>query len=128
MSTATALTRPEMLDAMSAALPPIKCSGCTACCKQDRIILTREDDPKAYRWHLEDGVPMLDRTPDGACVYLTKAGCGIHGKAPSICRRFDCRVLFQATPLKQRAVRVRQNQQMIHIYAAGHQRLKAMEA
>ena len=113
-----------MLDAMSGALPAIKCGGCTACCKHDRVLLSPQDDPGTYHWHLEAGTPVLDRKDDGSCVYLGPTGCGIHGQAPTICRRFDCRVLVQITPLAQRARRVRQNQQMAHIYAAGAERLR----
>ena len=122
------MTRGEKLAALSATMPPINCGGCTSCCRNDVVRLDPVDDPFAYRWHLEGGRPVLDRTPDGSCVYRTASGCGIHGHAPRVCRRFDCRALFLDTPLKQRSVLVRKNPQMIHIYAAGHKRLQALEA
>jgi Fe-S-cluster containining protein len=33
----------------------------------------------------------LIRIPDKSCVYLGAGGCTIHGKAPLLCREFDCR-------------------------------------
>lgn len=105
----------------------VPCNGCTACCKHDRVFLGPKDNPKAYRWHVEDGYAVLDRTADGSCVYLTPTGCGIHDTAPAICKRMDCRKLLQDTPSELREVRVRQNPQMIHIYIAGAERLASLK-
>ena len=105
----------------------VPCNGCTACCKHDRVFLGPKDDPKAYRWHVEDVYAVLDRNEDGSCVYLTPAGCGIHGSAPDICRRMDCRVLFMKTAPEMRAARELQNPQMVHVYAAGRDRLHTLE-
>ncbi len=69
---------------------------------------------------------MLDRQPDGKCVYLTPRGCGIHGRAPEICRRMDCRVLVLMTPPDVQARRSRENPQMAAVYAAGHERLHTL--
>lgn len=58
----------------------------------DTIILQPQDDPSAYRTKLrEDGRRSLKRDHAGNCVYLGKRGCQIHGRAPVMCRRFDCR-------------------------------------
>lgn len=103
----------------------VPCNGCTACCRQDRIALNtqRGDDLQNYRWHLELGQPVLDRKPNGECVYLGPRGCTIHDKAPDICRRFDCRILFLTTPKATRRIRVRQNPTMVQVYEAGKKRL-----
>ena len=126
------MTPRERLAKMSAELPPIKCGGCTACCKQDTIVLGPDDLLTKYKWHSEYFAgqvrKVLDRKEDGSCVYLTPTGCGIYGEAPGICRRFDCRVLYHVTPLERRTFRAQQSPQMIHVYAAGLQRLQALEA
>jgi len=93
----------------------IPCDGCTACCKTDQVILRPEvgDDPAAYEVEyiasaLYPGqrVPALKRDPQtGACVYLGPAGCTIHDRAPSICRRFHCARMFKALGQLSRAKR-----------------------
>ena len=37
---------------------------------------------------------MLDHKPNGECIYLGSSGCTIHGRAPLICREFDCRKMY----------------------------------
>ncbi|EOH1034942.1 YkgJ family cysteine cluster protein [Salmonella enterica] len=78
----------------------VPCNGCTLCCRSDAISIHPElgDVPEDYLTepHMvpqmaADGILMLAHKPDGSCVYLTDAGCGIHGKAPALCREFDCR-------------------------------------
>lgn len=58
------------------------------------------DDPKQYLTepciNPITGKPgsMLRHKEDGGCVYLGESGCTIHGRAPAICRKFDCRAMF----------------------------------
>lgn len=101
----------------------VNCDGCTACCKRDRVALGPTDDPRAYRWHVEDNYAVLDRKPNGECVYLAESGCSIHGAAPLICRRFDCSELVAMTPTHVRVIRIEQNPTMAAVYAAGIQRM-----
>jgi pyrimidine deaminase RibD-like protein len=113
-----------------ALMSAINCNGCTACCWNDVVRLTPAEAP-AFKhhaeWHNGAQALVLDRRDDGACVYLTAEGCDIHGSAPGICQRMDCRELLQDTPPKTREVRVRQNPQMIHVYIAGAHRLHTLE-
>ena len=44
---------------------------------------------------VNDLVERLRRMPNGDCVYLGERGCTIHGRAPHVCQRFDCRELFK---------------------------------
>ena len=97
----------------------VPCGDCRACCSHDRIFLGPKDDPRAFQWHLENGYAVLDRKVNGECVYLTPAGCGIHGKAPDICRRMDCRVLYLLTPAEVRQRRISENPHMTLVYQAG---------
>lgn len=75
---------------------PVPCNGCTLCCKGDAIFLHPEcgDDAALYMTvAAPDGRLMLAHKPNGDCVYLEEGGCSIHGRAPTICRELDCRVL-----------------------------------
>lgn len=85
------------------------------------------DDPKAYRWHVDRGYAVLDKKADGSCFYLAADGCSIHDKAPSICKRMDCRALYTKTAPEMRAARELQNPQMVHVYAAGRDRLHTLK-
>lgn len=109
----------------------LECHGCTSCCKRDVVILGPIDDRDSYHHHSEwrNGMQLdvLDRKDNGDCVYLEVTGCGIHGSAPAICKRMDCRELYRETKPEQRERRVRQNPQMIHIYTAGAERLHTLE-
>ncbi|EMK1731217.1 YkgJ family cysteine cluster protein [Salmonella enterica] len=78
----------------------VPCQGCTLCCRGDAISLHPElgDRAEDYRTvpHFmpelaEQGVVMLAHKADNSCTYLTSTGCGIHGRAPALCREFDCR-------------------------------------
>jgi uncharacterized protein len=106
----------------------VPCGTCRACCTHDRIFLGPLDDPRAFRWHLEGGYPVIDRQPDGRCVYLGDGGCTIHDRAPQICRRMDCRILVLLTPLEDQARRVAENPQMARVYEAGRERLHTLPA
>lgn len=79
-------------------LGPLRCDGCRACCKRERVILSPEhgDDIPDY-----DCIPtrqgegpvrwMLRHKPNGDCIYLAEGGCMIWGRHPWACRAFDCR-------------------------------------
>lgn len=80
----------------------VPCNGCTACCRNDLLILHPElgDDAAQYETMpavnpLTGGeVLVLKHKPGGGCVYLEAGGCSIHGRAPAICREFDCRRFY----------------------------------
>lgn len=82
----------------------VPCAGCTICCRSDAISLHPElgDDASQYQTvpHFipelaRKGVVMLAHKPDKSCVYLGEHGCSIHGRAPALCREFDCRGLVR---------------------------------
>lgn len=82
----------------------VPCNGCTLCCRGDAISIHPElgDDASQYQTvpHAipslaAKGVRMLAHKADLSCVYLTNYGCSIHGRAPALCREFDCRRLVK---------------------------------
>jgi Fe-S-cluster containining protein len=82
----------------------LDCNGCTACCKHDAISIHPELGDIAANYETEphflpslakDGVLMLKHKENCDCIYLGDKGCTIHGKAPAICREFDCRKLVK---------------------------------
>lgn len=89
--------KPVVTEVQTATLP---CDGCTACCRSDAISLHPElgNLVESYKTesHIvpqmaESGIRMLAHKPGGSCIYLGDEGCTIHGKAPALCREFDCR-------------------------------------
>ena len=82
----------------------VNCAGCTLCCRGDMIMLHPEcgDDPSQFETvrarnpitgEMGDMVAKKPGTLD--CIYLGETGCTIHGRAPAICRAFDCGLLFE---------------------------------
>jgi hypothetical protein len=77
----------------------VPCGSCTLCCRTLIVPLAHEEYEQ-YDWAwvtTRDGERLgraLQRRPDGSCVYLGEHGCTIHGRAPHVCQRFDCRELF----------------------------------
>ncbi|EGC0267534.1 YkgJ family cysteine cluster protein [Salmonella enterica] len=91
------MSKPLMTTIVSTTLP---CNGCTACCKGDAISIHPElgDVAEDYQTvpHFmpqlaAKGVRMLAHDAERNCVYLGEGGCTIHGRAPALCREFDCR-------------------------------------
>ena len=81
----------------------VPCNGCTACCRNELVLIDASagDDPSRYAVVpatnplTGEAALALARRPDGSCVYLNPVlGCSIHGSAPIMCRAFDCRRLF----------------------------------
>lgn len=72
-------------------LAPLNCGTCRTCCLGDTILLMPGDDPASYKTKMTPSGRALAKGKGGNCVYLTSKGCGIHGRAPRMCREFDCR-------------------------------------
>lgn len=78
----------------------VPCGTCQLCCKTLIVPLALEEyEQYAWAWVVtRDGKRLgraLKRKANGDCVYLGENGCTIHGRAPHVCQRFDCRELFQ---------------------------------
>ena len=79
----------------------VPCGRCTLCCRTLIVPLAEEEYEQFdgyWAWiTTPDGKRhgrALQRRPNGECVFLGENGCTIHGRAPHVCQRFDCRELF----------------------------------
>ena len=108
----------------------VPCNGCVLCCVKQNIYLLDGDDPAAYAHHVETfgghEVAVLDHKPDGSCVYLGPGGCTIHGRAPRICREFDCRQAYRMHDRRERRRRVALRLADPAVYEAGRQRVGSL--
>jgi Fe-S-cluster containining protein len=85
----------------------VPCGGCTLCCRSGELILvTAEDGDYPYDTREivvgDRAFRALQVKTDGACVYVTKNGCAIHGHAPLTCQVFSCAGLYASTTRAQR--------------------------
>ncbi|MDH5426578.1 MAG: YkgJ family cysteine cluster protein [Nitrospirota bacterium] len=80
------------------------CHQCSRCCYDKRIQVNPYEVARLAQNkglsttelianYLELGKPYLDNQSDGACVFLTDQGCGVHADRPLVCRIY---------PLEQR--------------------------
>lgn len=108
----------------------VPCGKCTLCCRTLIVPLADEEYEK-YNWAWitkRDGTRLgraLMRKPDGSCVYLGENGCTIHGKAPHVCQRFDCRELFQKSDRAGRREAVKSGKLPKALFDKGREMLNA---
>jgi Fe-S-cluster containining protein len=79
----------------------VPCGSCRLCCQTLIVPLALEEYHQYegnWAWVTKPNGERLGRAlkrlPNGDCVYLGEKGCTIHGRAPHVCQRFDCRELF----------------------------------
>jgi hypothetical protein len=107
----------------------VPCGSCTLCCKTLIVPLANEEYEK-YDWAwitTRDGQRLgraLQRRADGSCVYLTERGCGIHGRAPHVCQRFDCRELFLKSDRNGRRRAIKSGKLPKSLFDRGREMLK----
>ena len=108
----------------------VPCNGCVLCCVRQRVPLIDGDDPADYAHHAETfgdvTLNVLDHKPDGSCVYLGPDGCTIHGRAPKVCREFDCRGAYLMHDRHERRRRVRLKLADPRVYEAGRARVGSL--
>jgi Fe-S-cluster containining protein len=112
----------------------VPCGSCTECCKSNQgLFLHPEqgDDVQSYQFQVRadpaTGNPVyLLATKDGACVYLSPAGCTIYQRRPLLCRTFDCRKHYLILPKQDRDNLVRLGLSSRVVFNAGRSRLKTL--
>ena len=113
----------------------VPCNGCRLCCTNDMIFLhpAEGDRPADYLTQqvfnpiTGKAGHMLQKKPNGECVYLGPAGWTIHDRAPVICRTFDCRKLYRKFGLAERKRMVRAGVVDQAVFDAGRRRLGTLE-
>lgn len=114
----------------------VPCNGCITCCKNEMLVLHPEEGDKAADYltrevkHPFTGQPAvaLQVKENGDCIYLGEKGCTIHGRAPAICREFDCRKFFlRAGDRAQRRQYVKQGVITKELLEAGRKRLHTLD-
>ena len=78
----------------------VPCDGCVVCCQGDAVFIHPELGDRAADYETESylGRLILAHKPNGDCVYLTGAGCGIYARRPAICRELDCAIWLTHKP------------------------------
>jgi hypothetical protein len=71
---------------------------------------------------------VLNRKPNGDCIYLDDNGCTIHDRAPKVCREFDCRTLFLRSDRNGRRLAIKNGEVKHEIFEQGRLKLKETEA
>lgn len=103
----------------------VPCGPCRLCCRLMTPLLPEKgDDVSSYQTamcYTPGKVPylILDRHPNGDCVYLGPDGCTIHDRAPWTCRTFDCRALFAAHSRAGRKMAIKMGEMTKEIFDRG---------
>lgn len=119
----------------------VPCSGCTACCRGEPVFLVPECGDSAEEYETvaavnpADGVQgvALKQKANGDCIYLGPDGCKIHGRAPSVCRQFDCRrwFYFQGDRAERRRLikeaKKHKDRNLIAVYEAARARAHTLD-
>jgi hypothetical protein len=70
----------------------------------------------------------LKHKPGGGCIYLAEGvGCTIHGRAPALCRQFDCRRFFLVTTRSDRRRLIAEGLFSEDVLDAGRSRLNTLD-
>jgi len=93
------------------------------------ILPEKGDDPSQYQTatcHTPGKAPymILDRNPNGACVYLDADACTIWDRAPWACREFDCRTMFKDSDRIGRKLAIKNDSSLKALFARGRELLK----
>ncbi len=133
----TTPTNIQLQKAVSVRNSAVPCDGCTLCCRGDAISLRPElgDDVSQYQTEphykpelAAQGVRMLAHKEDLTCVYLTDAGCSIHGRAPVLCQEFDCRALMKALGPERAVWAIKRGMLSPEIVLRGHELIPTLTA
>ena len=69
---------------------------------------------------------MLAHKPNGECLYLDGGGCGIHDRAPSMCRSADCRSIALRFDFEEARRLHLKGRLDLRVWDQGHKLLEAM--
>ena len=115
----------------------VPCGTCRLCCKVHFVFLNEHEyDQYDWGWCMRTGQDgkqyavgrVLNRKPNGDCIYLDDNGCTIHDRAPKVCREFDCRTLFLRSDRNGRRLAIKNGEVKHEIFEQGRLKLKETEA
>ena len=98
------------------------CSGCTACCRSEKIPIQDFEDHSKWETTIENGHRYLKRVK-GECVYLTENGCSTYENQPFVCKSFNCVSYFRSLTRQQRKGREKIFPSAKAIFAAARERM-----
>jgi hypothetical protein len=113
----------------------VPCGKCRLCC-QTLIVPLAVEEYAQYDWawickpdgtRLSENARALKRKPNGDCIYLDERGCSIHGRAPHVCQRFDCRELFLSSDRAGRRQAIRSGKIPKSLFDRGREMVRAAE-
>lgn len=116
----------------------VPCNGCTACCKRENVFLLPEHGDDIASYDAEEAISpfngkmamRLKHKPNGDCVYLGDNGCAIYGRAPAMCKVFDCRRAykdFMQLPRNERRTLIAKKALDPAVLDAGKQRMETLK-
>lgn len=111
----------------------VPCGTCHECCRSEIVTLLPEEGDKLEDYeHAMVETPTgtiaaLKHKPNGDCVYLGETGCTIHGRAPFICRVFDCRRWYLAHTRHERRAMQAHSPGTRRTFRAGYERLETLK-
>ena len=114
---------------MSGPIANVPCNGCTACCRNQVVVLFPEhgDDLTILSRHIDlGGAVILMDAENGDCIYLENGKCSVYEHRPAMCRAFDCRDMFRSLSRAQRRRMVRDGTGSEEIFDAGRARLHTL--
>ena len=109
----------------------VPCGSCHLCCRlMTPLRPDKGDDVSSYKTatcFTPGKAPylILDRHPNGDCVYLTAEGCSIHDRATWTCRTYDCRAVFRNSDRSGRKLAIKRGEMSKEIFERGRELLSA---
>lgn len=101
----------------------VPCGACHLCCKMMTPLEPDEWSKYQTAFDVTNRRVIVDRLPNGDCVYLGNDGCAIHDHAPRACQKFDCRWLFKHSDRAGRKLAVKQGRMPKAIFDRGRELL-----
>jgi Fe-S-cluster containining protein len=114
-------------------LGDVPCGSCRACCRHDLIPLIPEGGDLVWAYQHDviatsaGPAAFLRCATNGDCIYLGRDGCTIHGRAPAVCKAFDCRYLVHGKTGAELRAMINSGMASKTILSAGRERLETLD-
>ena len=115
-------------------LGDVPCGPCHACCRSELVMILPDEGDIIENYDHElifiPGVgemAFLRHLKNGDCVYLGRDGCTIHGRAPHLCKIFDCRGFYLSKTRAERQEHRKHGLVARAVLNAGRERLQTLD-